>query len=140
MRSLPGALYQAQAEAYHPKGMSRPEAAGFYSVLPRLVLRTPRASVCLEAKAIFNVSIACWSSTSDQVENASFASVIEQVHHLTVILPHRMQGIIPSLRSRDRSAPKKLRATDMPRIRLVVSDSWLEAAEELADGSEPLTE
>jgi hypothetical protein len=98
MRSLPGAQYQAQAEPYHPKGMSRPEAAGFfYYVLPRLVLRTPRASVCLEAKTVFNVSIACWSSTSDQVENASFASVIEQVHHFTLILPHRMQGIIPLL-------------------------------------------
>jgi hypothetical protein len=47
----------------------------------------------LEAKTLFNVLIACFSSTSDQAENASFASSIEHVHHFTVILPHRMQGM-----------------------------------------------
>ena len=36
------------------------------------------------------------SSTSDQVENASFACSIEHVHNLTVILPHRMQGMATS--------------------------------------------
>src|SRR5689334_19122808 len=56
-----------------------------------------RASVCLESNTAFNVLIACRSSTSDQAENASFASPIEQVHHFTVILPHRMQGMLASL-------------------------------------------
>ena len=74
--------------------------SGFYYLLdlevPRLMLRTPRASVCLEFKTILNVLIACWSSTSDQAESASFASSIEHVHNFTVILPHRMQGMIRS--------------------------------------------
>ena len=61
------------------------------------MLRTPRASVCLESKTIFNVLIACWSSTSDQAESASLACSIEHVHNFTVILPHRMQGMIPLL-------------------------------------------
>jgi hypothetical protein len=47
----------------------------------------------LEAKTLFNVLIACFSSTSDQAENDSFASSIEHVHHFTVTLPHRMQGM-----------------------------------------------
>jgi hypothetical protein len=61
------------------------------------MLRTPRASVCLESKTVFNVLIACWSSTSDQAESASLACSIEHVHNFTVILPHRMQGMIPLL-------------------------------------------
>jgi hypothetical protein len=61
------------------------------------MLRTPRASVCLESKTAFNVLIACWSSTSDQAESASLACSIEHVHNFTVILPHRMQGMIPLL-------------------------------------------
>ena len=60
------------------------------------MLRTPRASVCLEFKTILNVLIACLSSTSDQAESASLASSIEHVHNFTVILPHRMQGMIHS--------------------------------------------
>jgi hypothetical protein len=47
----------------------------------------------LESKTVFNVLIACFSSTSDQAENASFASSIEHVHNFTVIFPHRMQGM-----------------------------------------------
>jgi hypothetical protein len=50
----------------------------------------------LESKTVFNVLIACWSSTSDQAESASVACSIEHVHNFTVILPHRMQGMIPS--------------------------------------------
>jgi hypothetical protein len=50
----------------------------------------------LEFKTILNVLIACWSSTSDQAESASLASSIEHVHNFTVILPHRMQGMIRS--------------------------------------------
>ena len=59
--------------------------------------RLPRASVCLESKTAFNVLIACWSSTFDQAESASVACSIEHVHNFTVILPHRMQGMFPSL-------------------------------------------
>jgi hypothetical protein len=54
---------------------------------------TYEVSVLLGGQTLFNVLIACFSSTSDQAENASFASSIEHVHHLTVILPHRMQGM-----------------------------------------------
>ena len=86
-----------------PGGGTTPLAvapSGFYYLLdlevPRLMLRTPRASVCLEFKTVFNVLIACWSSTSDQAESASLASSIEHVHNFTVILPHRMQGMIRS--------------------------------------------
>jgi len=43
------------------------------------------------------VLIACWSSTFDQAESASLACSIEHAHNFTVILPHRMQGMIPSL-------------------------------------------
>jgi hypothetical protein len=54
---------------------------------------TYEVSVLLGGQTLFNVLIACFSSTSDQAENASFASSIEHVHHFTVILPHRMQGM-----------------------------------------------
>lgn len=57
-------------------------------------------ALCLESKTVLNVLIACSSSTSDQAENASFASSIEHVHNFTVILPHRMQGIWPRLHER----------------------------------------
>src|SRR5689334_11561885 len=59
--------------------------------------RLSRTSVCLESKTAFNVLIACWSSTFDQAESASLACSIEHAHNFTVILPHRMQGMIPSL-------------------------------------------
>ena len=56
--------------------------SGFYYLLdlevPRLMLRTPRASVCLEFKTVFNVLIACWTSTSDQAESASVACSISR--------------------------------------------------------------
>jgi len=52
----------------------------------------------LDSRTVLNVLMACSSSTSDQAENASFACSIEHVHNFTVILPHRMQGMIPPIR------------------------------------------
>jgi hypothetical protein len=78
-----------------PKAMSRLlEAAlsGSFALSQFGMSRLQRA-LCLESKTVLNVLIACSSSTSDQAENASFASSIEHVHNFTVILPHRMQGM-----------------------------------------------
>jgi hypothetical protein len=52
----------------------------------------------LDSRTFLNVLMACSSSTSDQAENASFACSIEHVQGFTVILPHRMQGMIPPIR------------------------------------------
>ena len=68
--------------------MSRPlEAAPQFGML-----RVQRAP-CLKFKTVLNVLIARSSSSSDQAENAAFASSIEHVHNFTVIFPHRMQGM-----------------------------------------------
>src|SRR5713101_3643361 len=52
----------------------------------------------LDSRTFLNVLMACSSSTSDQAEKASFTCSIEHVHSFTVILPHRMQGMIPPIR------------------------------------------
>ena len=52
----------------------------------------------LDSRMVLNVLMACSISTSDQAENASLACSIEHVHNFTVILPHRMQGMIPPIR------------------------------------------
>jgi len=46
-----------------------------------------------EFTTVVNVLIARSNSSSDQAENASFASSIEHVHNFTVTLPHRMHGM-----------------------------------------------
>src|SRR5258705_5247959 len=53
----------------------------------------PSVSVLLGGQDPLQRVDACLSSTSNQAENASFASSIEHVDHFTVILPHRMQGM-----------------------------------------------
>jgi hypothetical protein len=82
----------------------------------------------LESKTVFNVLIACRSSTSDQAENASFASPIEHVHHFTVTLPHRMQGMIPSLIEVEAPPLKSIRHAE--EFRLDISHSSLGASED----------
>lgn len=83
----------------------------------------------MEFKIFLNVLIACWSSTFDQLESASLACSIEQVHNFTVILPHRMQGMISSLQA-EIEAPTCEEQPTCHGIRLDISNSWLEASED----------
>ena len=77
--------------------------------------------------------IACSISTVDQVENASFAWLIEHVHNLTVILPHRMQGMATSMISDPTSLARQSKSAKWPAI---MANYRQHASQEEDDGAE----
>ncbi len=94
-----GARLTARGQAERPSsgGRRRPRRrvpTGSFAVSQFGMSRLLR----LDSRTFLNVLMACSSSTSDQAEKASFTCSIEHVHSFTVILPHRMQGMIPPIR------------------------------------------
>ena len=83
-------------------------------------------ALCLESKTVLNVLIACSSSTSDQAENASFASSIvddgvlggrlDLVQDVRVPCVSDQDAALPPVRGRDRRSDRHGQVADLAEV------------------------